>query len=129
MLVEVDEGREARGAAGDAQGGGHHEGDHFTPAFTGGPKFFSRVAPHMKHVWTLDESPARAGRRPGALAEYKALRDSRVGSRRFRNKRSSSAMTAKLRWRHHSVDAPRYLPVLPVVEYGSNRYPLVTQFQ
>ena len=29
----------------------------------------------MKHVWTLDESPARAGRRPGALAEYKALRD------------------------------------------------------
>ena len=32
----------------------------------------------MKHVWTLDESPARAGRRPGALAEYKALRDSCV---------------------------------------------------
>ena len=31
----------------------------------------------MKHVWTLDESPARAGRRPGALAEYKALRDAR----------------------------------------------------
>ena len=29
----------------------------------------------MKHVWTLDEAPARAGRRPGALAEYKALRD------------------------------------------------------
>ena len=32
----------------------------------------------MKHVWTLDESPARAGRRPGALAEYKALRDACV---------------------------------------------------
>ena len=29
-------------------------------------------------MWTLDESPARAGRRPGALAEYKALRDSCV---------------------------------------------------
>ena len=32
----------------------------------------------MKHVWTLDEAPARAGRRPGALAEYKALRDACV---------------------------------------------------
>ena len=29
----------------------------------------------MKHVWTLDDAPARAGRRPGALAEYRALRD------------------------------------------------------
>ena len=33
------------------------------------------VSQNTKHVWTLDDAPARAGRRPGALAEYKALRD------------------------------------------------------